>query len=163
MSIIKEVTRQELRKLRSVANYQFGMEAGEILFPPHVKAAYSKKTGRMRLIYRDNVLIATLRPNDGLIALTLAGAEALLRKLPHPTLRVVVKNEVSDYIKRGRNVFAKHVVEADPDLRPQDEVIVINQRGELLAVGKAHLSSGEMLSFKSGVAVRVRRGVVKSI
>ncbi len=58
----------------------------------------------------------------------------------------------------GRNVFAKHVVEADKELRPQDEVIVVDEEDNLVAVGKAVLSGEEMKVFKHGVAVKVRKG-----
>jgi len=62
-------------------------------------------------------------------------------------------------IREGRNVFAKHVVKADPWIRPQDEVIVVNDRRELLAVGRAVLTGSEMTQFKRGIAVKTRRGV----
>jgi predicted RNA-binding protein (TIGR00451 family) len=49
-------------------------------------------------------------------------------------------------------------VEADDEIRPKDEVIVVNENGEVLAVGRAVLSGEEMKAFKTGVAVKVRRG-----
>ncbi|RLI35427.1 pseudouridine synthase, partial [Candidatus Bathyarchaeota archaeon] len=45
-----------------------------------------------------------------------------------------------------------------PEIRPGDEVAVVNGEDRLLAVGKAVLSGVEMASFKSGAAVKVRRG-----
>ena len=54
---------------------------------------------------------------------------------------------------------AKHIMKADLAIRPQNEVIIVDQKGNLVAVGKAVLSGYEMLSFKLGVAVKVRRGV----
>jgi archaeosine-15-forming tRNA-guanine transglycosylase len=56
-------------------------------------------------------------------------------------------------------VFAKHVLGADPALRPDEETIVTVPSGEVIAVGKALLTGKEMLGFKRGVAVRVRKGV----
>jgi uncharacterized protein with predicted RNA binding PUA domain len=37
-------------------------------------------------------------------------------------------------------------------------VVVTNEDDDLLAVGKALLSGMEMLAFKRGIAVKVRRG-----
>jgi len=39
-----------------------------------------------------------------------------------------------------------------------EEVIVLNGKQRVIAVGKAVLSGDEMKSFKKGVAVKVRRG-----
>ena len=61
----------------------------------------------------------------------------------------------------GKSVFAKHVLDADTAISPQDEVIVLDKGGNLLAVGKAILTGNEMKLFKKGLAVRVRRGALK--
>lgn len=150
---------QELAKLRSTANYQFGGNLGNIIFRGNIKVTHSKRTGRMRLIYKDGELIATLRPNNGLLALTASGARVLLRHAEKLKHRVVVRSDVASFIMKGGNVFAKHVVKADGAIRPQDEVLVVDEGNRLLAVGRAFLSGMEMTSFKSGVAIKVRSGV----
>jgi len=78
-------------------------------------------------------------------------------------LWVKVQEEAEPFVVKGKSVFAKHVVDADEEIRPQEEVIVTNERGEVLAVGKAILSGKEMKAFKKGVAVRVRRGVAEEV
>jgi 7-cyano-7-deazaguanine tRNA-ribosyltransferase len=64
-------------------------------------------------------------------------------------------------VAKGRSAFAKHVTEADPEIRPQDEVMVINRKNKVLAVGRALLSGREMKAFKKGIAVRIRRGLTE--
>jgi len=76
-----------------------------------------------------------------------------------PPRVVVARSDVADFIKAGRNVFAKHVVTADSSIRPQDEAIVVDERRQLLAVGRAVLAGWEMTQFKRGIAVKTRRGV----
>jgi uncharacterized protein with predicted RNA binding PUA domain len=71
---------------------------------------------------------------------------------------VVVVDEVVEFIEKGKNLFAKHVLEAGPGIKPGDEVIVRDIRGKVVAVGKAVLTSEEMKRFKKGQAVKVRRG-----
>jgi predicted RNA-binding protein (TIGR00451 family) len=148
----------ELVKMR--ADYQFGPGAGEALTSRGIKVEISKRTGKPRYVYDLNGrLLATIRWNDGFLALTLEGARLLKEHFKPPRFRVVVKNDVRDFIKQGRSVFAKHVVKVDPEIRCGDEVVVVDEDDNLLAVGRAVLSSYEMLAFNSGVAVKVRRGV----
>jgi predicted RNA-binding protein (TIGR00451 family) len=152
----------ELKKLRGVADYQFGNSVGEILFPDGVKITRSPRTGKIKLIYFRRQHLATLRSSDGLFSLSIYGAKRLLKKLGDRTpLRATMKEGFEDFVRKGRNLFAKHVITADPEIRPQNEVIIVDRKGRLVAVGKAILSGEEMLSFKLGVAVKVRRGADK--
>lgn len=155
----ERIKKLELIKLISIGNYQFGKPIGNYLFSSNIAITYSKKTGRIRLIYRNDELIATLRPTDGLLALTPNGAKVIIQKTKPPKLRVQVKNSIAPFIKKGRNVFAKHIIKADPNIHPNDEVIVVDQNDELLGVGKAVLSGEEMIAFKSGIAVKIRKGI----
>lgn len=118
----------------------------------------SRKTGRIRHVYIKGKLAATLKPKDGLLALTLHGAGLLLSRITAAPNIVVVDTDVADAIREGGDVFAKHVVRADPGLRPGEEVIVTDSVGNLLGVGSAVLTGSEMTSFKRGVAVNLRKG-----
>jgi len=147
------------RKLVGVGNYQFGKGVGAVLFGKNVLIECSRKTGRIRHIYRHGRLVATLRPKDGFLALTPEGAGLILSKVKASPNVVVVDSSVGDAIRVGGDVFAKHVVRADHDLRPGEEAIVTDEKGILLGVGAAVLSGQEMTQFKRGVAVNLRRGV----
>ena len=154
-----KATWRDLRKLRGIANYQFGSHLGNVLFKGRVEITRSGKTDKIRLIYRDGKLISTLRAKDGFLALTPDGAQVILASMKKPPRVVVARSDVADFIKAGRNVFAKHVVAADSSIRPQDEAIVVDERRQLLAVGRAVLAGWEMTQFKRGIAVKTRRGV----
>jgi predicted RNA-binding protein (TIGR00451 family) len=93
-----------------------------------------------------------------MFSLTIYGAKRLIQEIDSPRLWVKVSNEAASFISAGRSVFAKHVIAADREIRPQEEVIVLNQ-GKVIAIGKAVLTGKEMTIFKRGVAVRVRKGV----
>jgi predicted RNA-binding protein (TIGR00451 family) len=147
-----------LKRIRSVADYQFGKGVGVKLFPENVKIEFSKRTGRIRYVYLDDKRLATLRPTDGLFSLSIAGARRIAENRGSAKCFVTVKDEVSKFIAEGGDVFAVHVVDANDEIRPKDEVIVVNENGEVLAVGRAVLSGEEMKAFKTGVAVKVRRG-----
>jgi 7-cyano-7-deazaguanine tRNA-ribosyltransferase len=155
---MKPPSNSQLRKLIAVGNYQFGKRVGRILFDRSVMIECSRKTGRIRHIYVKGKLAATLRPKDGFLALTLHGASILLSKIKVSPNLVAVDDSVAEAIKEGGDVFAKHVVRADPDLRPSEEVIVTDSGGVLLGVGSAVLAGREMTLFKRGVAVNLRKG-----
>ena len=148
----------DLRRIRCTADYQFGKGVGTKLFPETVKIAYSRNTGRIRYVYLDGERLATLRPTDGLFSLSIAGAKRLVEKAKSARNILTVRNDVSKFIVEGGDVFAAHVVKVDYDVRAKDEIIVVNENGEVLAVGRAFLCAEEVRAFKKGVAVKVRRG-----
>ncbi|MEM2146388.1 MAG: PUA domain-containing protein [Candidatus Jordarchaeaceae archaeon] len=151
-----EADYQTLRKIRCIADYQFFPGIGNKLFPEEVTISHSPKTGKIRFIYLSEELISTIRANDGKIALHLKGAEIILQNTKKPKLRVIILKDIVPFIIQGRSLFAKHIVEADPNIRPGDEVIVVDPDDNLIAVGKAILSEKEMRTFQTGVAVKIR-------
>jgi predicted RNA-binding protein (TIGR00451 family) len=148
----------ELRRIRVVANYQFGKGASKA-FPRTIEITRSPNTHRIRHVYNDGELLATYRPRDGLLALSIPGGQALRAIFKPPKLRVEVLPGVEEFIENGGNVFCKHVQDVDPELRPAEEVLVVDEKDRLLAVGRSFFNAEEILSFKIGVAVKVRHGV----
>lgn len=145
-----------IRKIRSIADYQFGKNVGIILFPDEVEILYSKGTGKIRYIKLNGKRLATLRPTDGLFSISIEAGLFLAGKKDLVSCFVKVKNDVAEYVTKGGDVFAVHVANADEEIRAQNEVIVLDENNKVLAVGRALLSGSEMLLFKKGVAVKVR-------
>ena len=150
-----------MRRIRSIADYQFGKGVGVKLFPDGVEIEFSKRTGRIRYIYVDGKRLATMRPTDGLFSLSIAGAKRVVENSCDAKCFVTVQKDVSKFIAEGGDVFATHIIRADNEIRPKDEVIVLDEDGNVLAVGKAVLSGEEMKAFRCGVAVKVRRGCLE--
>lgn len=144
-------------QVQVIADFQFGRGAGAALFPEDCEFILSR-TGRIRQVTLGGKRLVTVRAMDGNLTLGIDGALRLLAALPPPAYRVVVLDEVAEFICQGKNTFAKHVVAADPDIRAGDEVMVVTNDDELLATGSAVLSGREMLLFNYGVAVKVRQG-----
>jgi uncharacterized protein with predicted RNA binding PUA domain len=143
--------------LRRMANYQFGQGAGPALFPTdgdfEVKRSSS---GRPQQVIAPAGRVVSLGV-DGRFTLGLEGGRRL-GALDHPQNRVVVGDDSEPFVREGRNTFAKFVTAADPEIRPGDEVLVVHDRGDLLAVGRAELGADAMLDFDAGMAVKVRDG-----
>jgi len=148
-----------LGKLRAIANYQFGKGIGAKLFPENIEVQYSPRTGRIRFINVNGERIATLRPTDGMLSLSIKAAKFMSENTPLAKCFVTIQNDVSKFIARGGDVFAVHVVNVDNGICAKDEVIVKDESGNFLAVGRAQLSSAEIKAFKTGVAVKVRHGI----
>jgi predicted RNA-binding protein (TIGR00451 family) len=148
---------RDLARLRAVADYQFGRGSGAALFPDDTRVEYSRNTGKPRHLYSGGELVANYRPNDALYTVTIAGARRLAA-LEGFRYTVRVRDDVVEYVEQGRNVFAKHVVDAGEPIRPGDEVVVVDGGGDVVAVGRSKMNRKDMLSFETGAAVRVRRG-----
>ncbi len=153
-----------IRQVKAISDYQFGKEITNILFSEleNILIKRSRATDKIRYIFHKKILILTLRPNNGFFPLSLYSANMIINNISTPKLRIIVLNEISEFIKKGRNVFCKHVIDIDENLRPLDEVIVVNQDDEILAIGRLKLPVTYVKSFSSGVAVNVRKGVYKS-
>jgi uncharacterized protein with predicted RNA binding PUA domain len=153
-----------LRKIRAISDYQFGNDITDILFEKidNIQLIHSPNTNKIRYIRYNNKLLLSLRPTTGLFTLGLYAAEKIIKNTIPPRLRVIVQNDISDFIKKGRNVFCKHVVDIDDSLRTLDEVIIVNQKEELLALGKLKVPVPLIKTFSIGMAVNVRKGINKS-
>ena len=149
---------KDLEKLRAIADYQFGYGTGAALFPDETEVEYSKKTGRPRHIFAGDTLLANYRPNDALFTLTIAGAERVIDGVEDFDHYVVVVDEVLEFLEQGKNLFSKHVKEVGDGVKPGQETIILDTDGKVAAVGKAILTKDEMSRFKTGVAVKTRRG-----
>jgi len=153
------MTDRELRGLRRSADYQFGRGAGATLFtPPEELAVTHTSSGRPRQVHDGDGRVVTYG-NDGRFRLGPGGGRRLADGFPAPRHRVVVGDESEPFVREGKNVFAKFVQRADPELRPGDEALVMHADGDLLAVGRAELPGDGVADFETGMAVKVRQGI----
>ncbi len=146
----------EIDRLRHVADYQFGAEAGTGLFPdPTALTVKRTSSGRIEQVFHRGTRLVSRR-TDGRLTLSIAAAERLASALPD-RYRVVVGAESRPYVSEGKNAFAKFVRAVDPAVRPGDEVYVTHDE-TVLGVGTAILSATDMHAFDCGAAVKIRHG-----
>lgn len=146
------------QRIKMIADYQFGTGAGEALFNGDVDIVKSRKTGKIRHVYADQELIATLRASDGVFVLGREGARRLHSFLPYPKNRVVVNQDAEPFAREGKSIFAKFVINCDIDIHAKEEVLIVNEEDQLLAFGKSVLNGKEILDFNIGQAVKTRKG-----
>ena len=85
-----------------------------------------------------------------MVSLTLDGAKVLAASKKY-------RIEIDDFVPKG-SVMAVGVLDVDPEIRIEDEVVVIHKT-ELRGVGKAAMSVPEMVASSRGVAVKVRHHI----
>ena len=145
-------------RIERIADYQFGAGAGSGLFTGDIKIVKSRKTGKIRHVYDGEELIATLRASDGVFVLAREGARRLHSFLPYPKNRVVVNEDAEPFAREGKSIFAKFVINCDINIHAKDEVLIVNEQDQLLAFGKSILNGKEIHDFKTGQAVKTRKG-----
>jgi len=145
------------RRLAIHFDYAFGRGVSRYLPSKNMKLVFSRRSGRLKLVFHEKSLFATIKP-AGSIALSLYGARFLLRSPAFKENCVTVSKDASQFVSSGKSVFCKFVVKAGRNILPKGEVVVLGTDGELLGVGKAVINGKYMAQFKSGVAVKVRAG-----
>ncbi|WP_220607792.1 tRNA guanosine(15) transglycosylase TgtA [Methanobrevibacter oralis] len=153
--------KDDVKKLKAIADYQFGIGAGDALFTGNINVEKSKKTGKIRYVYDGKVLIVNMRASDSYLILSKEGAKRLHNKMPYPLNRVIVNKDSEPFALDGKSVFCKFVVDCDYDIRARDEVLIVNEEDKLLAYGKSLLSACEIKEFESGQAIKTRKGMKK--
>jgi archaeosine-15-forming tRNA-guanine transglycosylase len=152
----RKASDSEVEVLRGILSYQFSKEVAEVLLPntARVEVELSSK-GRIRNVFVDGVRLLTLRPNDGLFSLSIEAARRIASSVPGLRFRVVVngRRELTG------SVLVSDVVDIDPELRPGDEVIVVDQDNRILAVGRLKVPAAMLEGLDRGEVVRVRKRV----
>jgi archaeosine synthase len=130
-----------IQDIRNLGVFQFGDAGSDLVRDCEIKGRYPNVR-----IMRDKHL-ATLVPSKGLFSLTLAGGNVLARRRAYFV-------ETEDFRPEG-NIFAVGVIDADPNIREGDDVVVV-AGDDVRAVGVARMPAKEMIESRRGEAVRVR-------
>jgi len=147
-------------KVIAIGDYQFGQDAGNALFNGEIEIEKSKKTGKIRHIYSNKDLIANMRASDSYFVLAKEGAKRLHKRMEYPRNRIVVNKDSEPFVREGKSVFSKFVIECDVNIRANDEVLIVNENDDLLGFGKSLLNHNEIMSFNTGQAIKTRKGIL---
>ncbi len=148
--------------VRATLDMQFGSSIGtRLVMQDGIEITFrkSRKTGRIRNIFFNKGHVFSINARSGRIILTREGAKILHRNLDFPGYRVVIMEDAIPFVRKGKSVFSRFVLECDEEIRPGDQVLVVDEKDELLAWGKALLNRKEMMDFDTGAAVNVKKGL----
>ncbi|MCS7132243.1 MAG: hypothetical protein NZ918_00775 [Aigarchaeota archaeon] len=148
-----------LKIVRDITDYQFRKGVGERLFPDNCRVKVSGRTKRPKYVYFDGEILATIRYPDNLLALTMAGARRLLDVASNIALKVILKKNSVEKIKQGMGPLPREIVYFDERIKPGDEVLLLDEDGELIAVGRAVVSGSTFKGLERGIVVKIRKSV----
>lgn len=120
-------------------------------------------TGSLRAIRRraregKGAELAYYNPVRGVLTLSMEGALTFFPLIDKGRKRIVVSRE--DFCRyTGGSLLAPIVRRISNDVRPGDEVFIVDEGDNLLGVGKSLISSIELMGMKRGEVAKVRRKV----
>lgn len=152
------VCMDDYSKISSTVDALFGMGASSCM-PHDITMTYSR-TGRIREVRHNNVLLCTLRIDGGL-AITVNFAHMLLRRKELREYCVEIDDDAAPFVADGRSVMASHVTHCGRHVRVSSDVPIL-YKGSVVAVGRAVLSGPMITGARRGVAVRVRDSLKRS-
>lgn len=142
-----------VEKLKQTIDALFGKGVSKYL-PKKIEITYSKKTGRIRTVNHEEKLLCTLRIDGGL-AITPYFAQLLLKSKKFKENCLEVNADAAPFVEEGRSVFCKHVVSTGKNIRISSDTPILF-KNNVIAVGRAALSSEMINDFERGVAIKVR-------
>ena len=140
-------------KLQQSLDALFGTGSSKYL-PKDIDVILSRKTGRIRTVSHKGKILCTLRIN-GSLAISIDFAQSLLQSKIFRENCIEISSDAAPFVMQGRSVFCKHVVWCGKNVRVGADTPILFEN-QIIAVGKAILSSEMISDFKRGVAVKVR-------
>lgn len=148
----KDANMWALRHSLGIIEWCWGESARHRFSEMKLEMRHSRRSGRLREILEAGHPLFVVG-NDGLPRPTFAGGEILNALDIDMPLRVTANEDAVPFVSRGYSLFSKHVKSSDPGIRPGYSVIVSDDHGDLISVGRSLLSSSEMGRITRGVAV----------
>ncbi|MFX0064066.1 MAG: DUF5591 domain-containing protein [Candidatus Hermodarchaeota archaeon] len=137
-----------IQAFRAMADYQFGKEIGEVLFPDEI--VIKGKPEIMQKVFLNKTQLATYSRSKGWLNLNLAGAERIAQlKVP----KIIFDGQTIS----GGSIFGAGIKSVNSEFQPKDHVIVMSPKEEVIAVGEAVISSLTMRKRQKGVAIKIRQ------
>jgi len=140
-------------KLQYSIDALFGKGVSKQL-PKDIEMTFSRKTGRIRTVSYKGQLLCTLRIDGGL-AISLYFAQILLKSKVFKENCIEINEDAAPFVEQGRSVFCKHVVWCGKKVQISADTPILF-KNQVIAVGRAILSSQMISDFNRGVAVKVR-------
>jgi archaeosine synthase len=138
----------DTERLHALVDYQFGKNISFLMFPD--KYHITGKPYQNSLVFRNRKQMGVIQRLTGQLSLTLETARILVEKKQY-----YIKFEGTEL--KGSTLFAVGVIDADPQIRPTDAVVIIDENDQLTAVGHAIVSGNDMLTMASGQVAKIKQ------
>ncbi len=141
-----------------MVDYLFGRGVSRAIPRAGMRLLYSRRSGRVKLVFHNERLFATVRPN-GSMALSVYGATILSKSHSFLQNCVTVDDDAAPFVEGGKSVFCKFVIKVGRKVRPRGDVAILDHTGRIVGVGTSVLAGQFIQQFKTGAAVKVREGL----
>ncbi|AMK13984.1 PAPS reductase/FAD synthetase family protein [methanogenic archaeon mixed culture ISO4-G1] len=145
--------------LRSVLDRDYGEGTGRTVIPDGHVVILSKAPSldRMDEVVIDGAVIASFRYDMGTGWKFVARMQGAYRIAKHYSKGYVVCHpDAIPFVRESKNLMAPGVIDADPDIKFGDEIIIVDPERNAIATGMAKMTGPEMVESTKGVAVRTR-------
>ena len=151
----------DIRRISAVADMQLGPGESDALFTGKIHLVKSKRTGKIRNIDREWIPRGLNAGGGWIIYLETRRRPQTPSEAEIPVATGLITDDAAPFVTEGKSVFAKFVSDCDPDLRPFDECVIVDEQDKFLGIGRKLLTRNEMLSFRHGMAVKTRESIKK--
>ncbi len=150
----------DVRRVRSLCDATFGDGTGEALIPEGHLAVMNKAPAidRMDEVLCDGAVVATLRYDLGAGWRFIVRMQGAMRIAVAMTKGwVVCAEEAVQFVRENKNLMAPGIIDADPGIAPEDEVVIITSDRRVVGTGTAKMSGKDMRGMDHGIGVKTRK------
>ena len=136
-----------IKRLKAVADFQFGPGTGDILFSSSIKI--KGKYPKDLQIFREKSHIGSLNSRTGYLSLSPKTAYDISS----------ISNNILEFGAnqvKGSNIFAPGCISANEQILPNDEIFVVFE-DEVVATARAIVSGKDMNKMTSGIVAEVKK------
>ncbi len=124
------------RFVHAVLKYFWGLELEGV--------EWKERHGIPRDLFWEGERIGLIRYEDGAFIPTIRGAEIIAEKTEAPKNRIVLNEEGVRRLKEDKTPLTINAVDWDPELRPYQEVILVDENDGVVGTGKSMVTAREM-------------------
>jgi len=141
---------KDVEFLQTLADYQFGKSLGKKLFPGKLRV--KKRPHYNPVVFMHGKQAGVIQEKTGQLTLSLDTGDILAENASYYI--------VLDGLElKGSTLFAVGVKEADPQIRPTDAVVILNNERKVVAIGRAIASGKDMVKMTTGQVAKVTKKV----
>lgn len=149
----------DIKQVRDLVDKDFGEGAGEALLPEGHIVLMSKAPAidRMDEVVVDGAVVGAIRYDIGIgwkFISRMQGALRIGKKLSKGY--VVCDPSAVKFVKESKNLMAPGIIDAHPDIKEGDEVLIIDPDKNIIATGLAKMDAHDMIANDKGVGVKTR-------
>ena len=140
-----------VKRALMIIAYLYGWGAAVKVAELKPEVAYNPVLKRVKHVKAGGRVLFSIRASDGLLIPTIDGARLV-------DSRIVVSREAAKFASEGRNIPAK-AIKGVVNVVQNMDAAVVDEDGNIVAVGRLLVSPGELNGLSRGFVVKVRHHV----